>query len=53
MKVYVATPAGEYDKTKAVIYSTDALGFAVDNNFVHLSTMPFALHLTPAQPSCL
>ena len=42
---YVATPSGEYDKTKAVLFLTDGFGIALNNNKVGL--------LSPLTPNVL
>ena len=34
VKCYIATPSGEYDKTKVVFYFTDAFGLELVNNRV-------------------
>ena len=37
VEVYVATPTGEYDKTKAVLYFSDVFGVKLINNKVYHS----------------
>ena len=37
VEVYVATPTGEYDKTKAVLYLSDVFGVKLINNKVYHS----------------
>jgi hypothetical protein len=37
VKCYVATPVGDYDKSKAVIFLCDVFGLSLKNNLVRCS----------------